>query len=197
MFAGQASMDDRRVMSRLNRGDAKTALFHIFVRAIRQLSVVEQDATPTGERIRVSDTNPYPTTRTTLEAAKTVFNLVPCDRGLEERFARWLDTTASDVLAFAKNETATHFEVPYVSYRGGLRYYRPDFLVRTPHAMYVIETKGLEDLEVPLKDQRMHQWCRDASEFSGSPWRYVKVAGDLFDSQPWDSIATLERAARV
>ena len=194
MFAGQATMDDARVMIRLNAGDAKARIFDVFVGAIRRLSVVERDVRPTNEWIRVSDTNPFPTTRPTVEAKKTVFNLVPCDRGLEERFARWLDTVASDVLAFAKNEPAVHFEVAYLSHLGGLRYYRPDFVVRTPDVTYIVETKGLEDLEVPHKDQRMAQWCADATAVTGQPWRYLKVDGQRFDTEPWESLRQLAAA---
>jgi len=188
-------MDERRVMVRLNRGDAKTVLFEVFVVAIRGLSIIEREVHPTEESIRVSETEPYPTTRNVLRAEKTVFNLVPCDSSLEERFALWLDTGASDVLAHAKNESAVHFEVPYISAGGGLRHYRPDFLVRTPQAMYVVETKGLETVEVALKDQRMARWCSDATELTGVEWRYLKVGSGLFDSGEWDSLATLEAAA--
>jgi len=194
MFSGQADMDDHRVMMRLNRSDAKTLLFNTFVEAIRNLSIVEREATPTGEWIRVSETEPFPTTRSVLPAKKTVFNLTPCDSSLEERFTRWLDDGASDVLAFAKNEPAVHFEIPYVSAGGGIRYYRPDFVIRTPQAMYVVETKGLETLEVPRKDQRMAQWCRDATELTGQEWKYIKVTEALFYSAQWDSLATLESA---
>jgi type III restriction enzyme len=194
MFSGRATMDDRPVMVRLNRGDAKTLLFGVFVTAIRGLSILEQQVQPEGDPIRLSETEPYPTTRPTLKAEKTVFNLVPCDSSLEERFALWLDTGASDVLASAKNESAVHFEIAYISTGGGLRYYRPDFLVRTPQAMYVIETKGLETVEVARKDQRVAQWCRDVTAATGEEWRYLKVSGALFDSDQWDSIGTLESA---
>ena len=194
MFSGQATMDDRRVMVQLNRGDAKTLLFDVFVTAIRELSIVEQEVRPPEEWIRVSETEPYPTTRPVLRAEKTVFNLIPCDSSLEERFALWLDTGASDVLAHAKNESAVHFEIPYISAGGGLRHYRPDFVVRTPQAMYVVETKGLETVEVARKDQRMARWSRDASDLTGAEWRYLKVAGGLFDSDQWDSIGTLGAA---
>ena len=195
MFGGQAGMDDARVMMRLNRSDAKSLLFEVFVAAIRHLSIVEREAQPTGEWIRASETEPYPTTRTVVSAKRTVFNLVPCDSTLEERVARWMDTTASDVLTFAKNEPAVRFEIPYVSAGGGLRYYRPDFVVRTPEAMYVVETKGLETLEVPRKDQRMARWCQDATALTGHDWRYVKVTEAQFDATAWESLAALARAA--
>jgi type III restriction enzyme len=108
-----------------------------------------------------------------------------------------LDDGATDVLAFAKNETAIHFSMEYVSEKGGLRSYRPDFLVRTPAGNYIVETKGWEDLEVARKDLRATQWCRDASELSGSTWNYIKVKESLFRGRGLGSLAELESAATL
>jgi type III restriction enzyme len=45
-----------------------------------------------------------------------------------------------------------------------LRYYYPDFVVRlVDGACLILETKGMEDIEVALKDHRARRWCRDAS----------------------------------
>ena len=198
MFTEEASMDERRVMVRLNTGDAKQLLFRRFVIAIRALAIVEREVESTGERIRVSETKPYATTRRLkVEAERTVFNLVPCDSELEKRFAQWLDARAADVLAFAKNEPAVGFHVPYMSPSGGLRFYRPDFVVRTADAAWVVETKGLETIEVPRKDQRMAAWCRSASDLTGEDWRYLKVTEALFDFSEWESLAALERGVRT
>ena len=198
MFTEEASMDERRVMVRLNAGDAKQLLFRRFVVAIRALAIVEREVESTGERIRVSETKPYATTRRLkVEADRTVFNLVPCDSELEKRFAEWLDARADDVLAFAKNEHAVGFHVPYMSPSGGLRYYWPDFVVRTADAAYVVETKGLETIEVPRKDQRMAAWCRAASYLTGADWRYLKVKETLLDFSEWESLAELERGVRT
>lgn len=197
MFTEAASMDERRVMVRLNTGDAKQLLFRQFVIAIRALAIVEREQRLTDERICVSKTKPYATTRPTVEAERTVFNRVPCDSELEKRFAEWLDDRAADVLAFAKNEPAVGFHVPYMSPSGGLRYYRPDFVARTADAAWVLETKGLETIEVPRKDQRMAAWCRAASDLAGEDWRYLKVTESLFGFSEWESLASLERGART
>ena len=198
MFTEEASMDERRVMVRLNAGDAKQLLFRRFVIAIRALAIVEREQRLTDERIRVSETKPYATTRRLkVEADRTVFNLVPCDSELEKRFAEWLDARADDVLAFAKNEHAVGFHVPYMSPSGGLRYYRPDFVVRTADAAWVVETKGLETIEVPRKDQRMAAWCRAASDLTGEDWRYLKVKEALLDFSEWESLAELERGVHT
>ena len=197
MFTEEAPMDERRVMVRLNTGDAKQLLFTRFVVAIRDLAIVEREVESMDQRIRVSETRPYPTTRPTLEAHRTVFNRVPCDSDLEKRFAGWLDARAADALAFAKNEQAVGFSVPYMSPSGGLRRYWPDFVVRTADARYVVETKGLETIEVPRKDQRMAAWCAAASALTRDDWRYLKVTEALFDFSEWESLAALERGARA
>ena len=197
MFEEPVSMEQPPVMARLNHGDATRWLFEVFVRALRGLAYEQRDVEFADEWLRVSDADPFATSRETVQAQKTVFNLVPCDSRLERRFARWLDQGASDVLAFAKNEPAVKFSVPYVSAAGGLRSYRPDFLVHAQSGMLIIETKGVETIDVARKDQRIAQWCRDATALSGQQWRYLKVAQELFDSTPWDSVETLERSVRL
>ena len=197
MFNEPVSMDDEQVMARLNHGDAKRWLFEVFVAALRDLSYEQRTVGFEDAWLRVSDADPFVTSRRTLQAHKTIFNLVPCDSGLEHRFARWLDKGATDVIAFAKNEAAVHFDVPYISVSGGLRNYRPDFLVRTNAAMFVIETKGFETAEVPRKDKRIAKWCHDASELTGTEWRYLKVTEELFDSTSWDSLAALQRGVAI
>ena len=193
MFDGPVSMTQTPVMARLNRGDATRWLFEVFVRALRELSFEQREVEFADRWLRVSAAEPFATSRQTLQAEKTVFNLVPCDSELERRFARWLDQGASDVEAFAKNEAAVKFTVPYISAAGGLRNYRPDFLVRASGGLFVIETKGIETIDVARKDKRIEQWRRDATELSGVEWRYLKVTQELFDSTPWDSVGTLQR----
>ena len=45
---------------------------------------------------------------------------------------------------------------------GDISNYYPDFLVKLSNKRIVIaETKGQEDLDVPLKMARLRQWCED------------------------------------
>jgi len=41
--------------------------------------------------------------------------------------------------------------------------------------MWLIETKGWEQEDVPLKDARAKGWCEDATKLTGVEWRYLKV----------------------
>ena len=195
MCGGLAKMSEQRVLVALNRGDARRIIFNHFVTAIRGLQYVPREVRPTGDVTRLSSTPAYTTSRQTIVPRKSIFNLAPCDNKLEHRFAGWLDAVATDVQAWAKNEPAVRFTVEYIHPNGALRRYRPDFIVRTPGRCYVIETKGYEGIEVPVKDQRMRQWCQSASKLTDSEWRYVKITEALFDAGNWSTIAELERAA--
>jgi len=45
---------------------------------------------------------------------------------------------------------------------GDISNYYPDFLVKlSAKRIFIVETKGQEDLDVPLKMQRLRQWCED------------------------------------
>jgi len=114
------------------------------------------------------------------ELDKTVFNVTPCFNKFEKHFAQFLDQ-ANDIERFAKlAETYTRFSIEYLNHKGAISSYFPDFIaVQTADsgktAMWLIETKGWEQADVPLKDARAVEWCRDASDLTGATWRYLKV----------------------
>ncbi|MBW6518821.1 MAG: hypothetical protein K0A89_10015 [ANME-2 cluster archaeon] len=48
---------------------------------------------------------------------------------------------------------------------GNISNYYPDFIVKkSENEIYIIETKGLEDLDVLLKMSRLKQWCEDINQ---------------------------------
>ena len=69
-----------------------------------------------------------------------------------------------EIVSYAKNYRAIHFKLDYVNADGDIRNYYPDFIVnKSETEIFIIETKGLEDLDVPLKMQRLKQWCEDVN----------------------------------
>jgi type III restriction enzyme len=137
---------------------------------------------PTGEVMRFSSSSGYEWSRPVHPGLKTVFNLVACDNEFEVDFASFLDR-ASDVAAYVKNNLNTYFSLDYQNSEGAIRYYYPDFIVRTATGEnWLIETKGVEDIEVERKDARAIQWCQAASAMCGAAWQYLKVPYDLFQS---------------
>jgi type III restriction enzyme len=180
VFGMAVNMEEDYVLVRLNKPDAKAAIFEAFVETIRALTIQPQVVRPTGETLRFSDTPGYEWSRTTYPGMKTVFNLVACDNKYEADFASFLDR-ASDVAAYTKNNLYTHFSLDYQNSAQAIRYYYPDFIVRLVSGeMWLIETKGVEDVEAQRKDARAEQWCHDASYMTGTSWRYLKVPYEVF-----------------
>jgi type III restriction enzyme len=65
-------------------------------------------------------------------------------------------------VSYGKNYFAVNFKLDYVNAEGSISNYYPDFLVKLSDKRIVIaETKGLEDLDVPRKMERLRQWCED------------------------------------
>ena len=69
------------------------------------------------------------------------------------------------MISFAKNYYEVHFKLDYKNADGSISYYYPDFFVKIDEkTIYIIETKGREDLDDLLKIKRLKQWCEDANE---------------------------------
>jgi type III restriction enzyme len=77
------------------------------------------------------------------------------------------------------------FCIEYTDNMGNLRFYEPDFVAITEDGThYLIETKGLEDVNVANKDRAAHLWAENATALSGKPWAYLKVRqGEYNDLQ--------------
>jgi len=92
---------------------------------------------------------------------KSVFNRIIGDSRFELLFARFLED-CDDVVSYAKNYLAVHFKLDCVNAHGDISNYYPDFLVKlSATRIVIVETKGQENLDVPLKLERLRQWCED------------------------------------
>lgn len=99
--------------------------------------------------------------RAFLIPSRSVFNRIVGDRDLELSFAEFLDS-CPDVLSFAKNYLAIGFKLDVAKANGDLSNYYPDFIVRlSDGSVVIVETKGLVDVDVPHKMQRLAQWIAD------------------------------------
>ena len=127
--------------------------------------LVVEELSPTLEHPGrpLSETEPFPFSRPTFEASKTVFNLVAADNEFERDFAQFLQD-ATDVTSFAKLPRRFGFAIEYTDSATNLRYYEPDFVaVDRDGRHYVIETKGQENIDVAHKDRAATIWCENAT----------------------------------
>ncbi len=180
-FGEQVNLDDPVMIKAISTNVAQYVTVKTFVEALRALVIERLEPHLLNAGRKLSDTEPFPYSRLTCEARKTVFNLVPCDSHLEERFARFLDS-AKDVTAFAKLPQPFGFVIEYTDATGNLRYYEPDFVVVLSDGNhYLVETKGLEDATVPHKDRAAQIWCENATLLTDTAWQYIKVPQKEFD----------------
>jgi len=133
-----------------------------FKKAINALTVLDKGDAQIRDTIKLRQTRPFVAKdQGYLIPHKSVFNRIIGDSPLELSFARFLDD-CDDVISYAKNYFAVNFKLDYVKADGDISNYYPDFLVKlTDGRIFIAETKGLEDVDVPLKMQRLRQWCAD------------------------------------
>lgn len=198
LFAQSVSLDNRNILDRLTDEDVATALVKRFVDAVNRLGIDTKPAEPDAAFRMVSSTPAFQWSGEIYPGKRTVFNLVACDSGLESGLAKFIDI-ADDVAAYAKNVRQMRFSLDYVSTQRFIRYYYPDFLIRLTNGVhYLVETKGAEGIEVPLKEARGHKWAADVTHLTGIEWHYIKLPEALFEKSKAKLFSELvEQAAAI
>ncbi len=180
-FGEQVDLDTPAMIKAIASNVAQYVTVKTFATALRSLVVEELTPQLISSGRSLTETPPFPFSRPTLEAQKTVFNLVACDNEFERRFAHLLEDS-SDVIRFAKLPSQFGFKIEYTDAALNMRYYEPDFVaVCTNGTHYLIETKGREDVDVAHKDRAARIWCENASILTAVEWQYIKVPQAEFE----------------
>jgi type III restriction enzyme len=164
LFGRSVDLESPNTLRNLSELAATKTLIETFKKAINALTVKDKGDAEIRDTIKLRQTRPFVAKdQGYLVSKKSVFNRIIGDNHFELLFARFLeDCENDDVISYAKNYFAVHFKLDYVNADGDISNYYPDFFVKVPaKKIYVVETKGQEDLDVPLKMQRLRQWCED------------------------------------
>ena len=178
LFSETVALEDPNTIRNLAELRATKTIIETFKSAINELTVKDKGSSELSETSKISSTRPFMIKdQEHLEPTKSVFNIITGDSHLELEFAKFLED-CPDVVSYAKNYYGVHFKLDYVNADGDISNYYPDFIVKlTDGGVVVVETKGLEDLDVPLKMQRLARWCEDVNNIS-SDVRYDFVFVD-------------------
>ena len=162
LFETEVDLDDLNILRNLSEIEANKTIIQTFKRKINDLTVVDKGESEIINYIKMSECRPFITRdQEYIVPKKSVFNKILGDSHLELEFAAFLED-CDDVISYARNYFAVHFKIDYQNADGDISNYYPDFFVKTsPSKIFIIETKGLEDLDVPLKTERLKQWCID------------------------------------
>jgi type III restriction enzyme len=190
-FGGTVDLDTPDMIRAISQNAVQYIVLHTFAGLLKPLIVEELTPTLLGEARRLSQTPPFPFSRATFSASKTVYNLVAPDNPFEEAFARFLQK-AEDVERFAKLSAPFGFAVHYTDTNGNLRLYEPDFVAVTADGTHhLLETKGREDVDVARKDHSARIWCDNASRLTDTQWRFLKIPQSEFSALRPDDFADL------
>lgn len=164
LFGKKVDLEDPNTVRNLSELEARRTIEETFKKAINSLTVVDRGQAEIRNTIKISQARPFVSEHNQyLTPKKSVFNKIVGDSMLELEFAKFLDD-CDDIISFAKNYLEIQFRIDYQNADGSIAYYYPDFLVKVdPMTVYVIETKGREDLDDLRKIARLEQWCKDAN----------------------------------
>ena len=166
LFGQVVNLDDLNTVRNLSELEARRTIEEVFKKAINDLTVVDRGQAEIRNYIKISQARPFVSEHTSyLVPRKSVFNKIVGDSQLELEFAQFLDS-CDDIVSFAKNYLEIHFRIDYRNADGSIAYYYPDFLVKkNEKEIFIVETKGREDLDDPRKIERLAQWCKDANAY--------------------------------
>jgi len=162
LFDRRVELEDPNMLRNLSELAATKTLIETFKKAVNALTVRDKGDAEIRDYIKLRQTRPFVAKdQGYLIPKKSIFNKIIGDSQLELLFASFLEG-CDDVISYTKNYISVGFKLDYVKADGNIANYYPDFLVKvTDKNIVIVETKGQADLDVPLKMERLRQWCED------------------------------------
>jgi len=162
----------------LSNPEVNKTIIETFKKKINELTVVDKGEAEIKDYIKISQVRPFVVKdQKYITPKKSLFNRIVGDSGFELKFASFLDD-CSDIISYVKNYYAVHFKIDYIASDGSISNFYPDFIIKfKEEEIYIVETKGREDLDDPLKINRLKQWCDDINKLDSKNkyrWLYVK-----------------------
>lgn len=192
LFDVSIQIDDLNTLRNLSELEASKTIIETFKKKINELTIMDKGIAEIKDYIKLKEARPFVVKdQGFIVPQKSVFNKIIGDSHLELLFAAFLEK-CNDVISYTKNYMAVHFNIDYVNADGNISNYYPDFIVRTGESdVYIIETKGLEDLDVPLKMERLKKWCEDINK-AQRKFRFDFVFVDEEDFEKYKSDTFLD-----
>ncbi len=162
LFDKLVDLDSLNTLRNLSELQANKTLVEIFKKQINALTVKDKGNAEIRDYIKLRKTRPFVAKEQEyIIPKKSIFNKMIGDSHLELEFAAFLEK-CDDIISYVKNYFAVNFRIDYVNADGNISNYYPDFIVKvSENEIYIVETKGQKDLDVPLKMERLKLWCND------------------------------------
>ncbi len=193
LFEIRVDLDSLNTLRNLSELEASKSVIETFKKEINALTVQDKGDAKIKDAIKLRNTRPFVVKEQGyIIPRKSIFNKIIGDSHLELHFAAFLEE-CDDIVSYVKNYMAVHFQIDYVNTDGNISNYYPDFIVKQSlKSVVIVETKGLEDLDVPLKMKRLREWCIDINKAQPDVhYDYVFVDEENFNRYKPKSFETL------
>ena len=193
LFDRTVDLNDPQTIRNLSELETQKILVETFKKEINALTVKDKGDAEIKEYIKISKTRPFVVKdQKYVVPKKSVFNKIVGDSGFELRFSTFLEE-CPDIISYSKNYYAVHFKIDYIDSEGNPSNFYPDFIVKyKQNEIYIVETKGREDLDDALKISRLAQWCDDINNFNtNTKFRWLYVKEEHYEKYPAKSFKEL------
>lgn len=182
LFNEKVDLDNPNVIRNLSEREISTSIIETFVYYINILTTNSIPEPKIRNVISIKDTRPFISKeKACLIPKKSVFNKIIGDSDFELEFAQCLESF-DDIISYTKIYLAIQFNIDYQNRKGNIAKYYPDFLVKkSEKEIYIIETKGNADLNVPLKLKRLQEWCKDINNQQSIKFIPVYIEQEKFE----------------
>ena len=193
LFEVSVELEDPNTIRNLSELVATKTLIEVFKKEINNLTIKDRGDAEIKDFIKLRKTRPFVTKEQGyLIPKKSVYNKIIGDNQFELSFAHFLED-CKDVVSYSKNYFAVNFKLDYVNADGDISNYYPDFIVKlSDKNVVIVETKGQEDLDVPLKTERLKLWCEDINRIQHKvEYNFVYVDQEGFEKYKPTSFSQL------
>ena len=178
LFNQAVNLEDLNILRNLSEIEVTKTIINIFKKEINGLTILDKGEAEIKNYIKISQCRPFVMKdKAYLVPKKSVFNKIVGDSRLELEFAGFLEQ-CDDVVSYVKNYFAVHFKIEYQNADGEISNFYPDFIIKiSEKEIYIVETKGREDLDDPPKIERLKQWVVDINATQKKVkynWLYIK-----------------------
>ena len=193
LFQSTVQLEDLNILRNLSEPAASKAIVETFKKHINELTVMDKGEAEIRDYIKISRCRPFVAKEQGyVVSKKSPFNKIIGDSRFELDMAGFLEQ-CDDIVSYAKNYFSVQFRIDYRDASGEPSYYHPDFFIKVSESeLYIMETKGREDLDDPLKIERLKQWCDDVNRVqAGVKYMALYVRQEEFEKYKPKNFADL------
>ncbi len=193
LFETVVNIDDDNVLRNLSESEVYLTINNTFRQKINELTVKDKGNAEIQNYIKVSKAKPFiENDQGFLVSKKSIFNKIIGDSHFELEIASFLED-CNDIISYTKNYFSINFKIDYCNSQGGISNYYPDFVIKaSPEEIYIIETKGREDLNDIEKLKRLKTWCQDVNQAQAK----VKFQQLYIKQEDWDKLEIRPKSFR-